>query len=207
MSTITSLVSPSMVRGPALPPEPVFRFSVEQYHEMIRAGILKDGDPVELLEGWLILKMSKNPPHRLATGLATEALRAITPAGWYVDAQEPITTSDSEPEPDLQIVRGERRRYSDRHPGPQDVAVVVEVADTTLNRDRTIKKRLYAAAGVPVYWILNLIDKNLEVYTDPSGPAEEPDYREHRDYGAGDLVPLSLDGREVGRVAVREILP
>ena len=72
------------------------------------------------------------------------------PQGWYVDAQEPITTSDSEPEPDVVIVRGDTRQYLNRHPGAQDLALVVEVADTSLQRDRTSKKRLYARVGIPV---------------------------------------------------------
>jgi Uma2 family endonuclease len=76
-----------------------------------------------------------------------------------------------------------------------------------LNRDRTLKKRVYAAAGVPVYWILNLIDRRIEVHTVPSGPAEEPDYRERRDYGEAEFVALTLDGAEAGRIAVRDVLP
>ncbi len=81
------------------------------------------------------------------------------------------------------------------------------MADATLRRDRTLKLRIYARASVPVYWIVNLIDRQIEVYTDPTGPAEQPSYGQHRDYGPADDAPLVLDGREVGRVAVREVLP
>lgn len=101
----------------------------------------------------------------------------------------------------------ETRAYQTRHPGPQEAALVVEVADATLRRDRTLKLRIYARASVPVYWIVNLIDRQIEVYTDPTGPAEQPSYGQHRDYGPADDAPLVLDGREVGRVAVREVLP
>jgi hypothetical protein len=192
---------------PAVPTEPVWRLSVAQYHQMIQAGILTEDDPVELLEGWLITKMPKKPQHRLATRRTRIALDRIAPPGWYVDEQEPITTDDSEPELDVELVRGEPEQYHDRHPGPQDVGLLVEVSDTTLQRDRTSKKRVYARERVPVYWIVNLIDRQVEVYTDPSGPAEQPDYRHQQIYRDGDEIPLVLEGREIGRVPVRDLLP
>ncbi len=114
-----------------VPPEPFWRLSVEQYRQIIRAGILTKDDPIELLEGWLIQKMPKNPRHRAATKLTRDALEAIVPRGWYVDSQEPITLSDSEPEPDVIIVRGDTRDYLDRHPGVADLGLVVEIADST----------------------------------------------------------------------------
>lgn len=85
--------------------------------------------------------------------------------------------------------------------------MVVEVADSTLEYDRTIKKQIYAHARIPVYWIVNLVDRLIEVYTDPSGPAEAPDYREHRDYLPEDEIPVILEGQEIGRLAVRDLLP
>lgn len=207
MSVLTPIVPLATGASATVPTEPIWRLSVEQYHEMIRAGILTEDDPVELLEGWLVTKMPKNPPHRLATQLTRESLARLWPAGWYVDAQEPITTTESEPEPDVVVVRGERRQYRDRHPGPQDLALLVEVSDATLQRDRGAKKRLYARAGIAVYWIVNLLESQVEVYTDPSGPADQPDYRQHHVYGLADAVPLVIEGREVGRLAVRELLP
>ena len=189
------------------PDDIIWRLSVAQYHEMIRTGILTADDPVELLAGWLIYKMPKNPRHRIATRLAQQALEAVVPAGWYVDAQEPITLNDSEPEPDVMIVRGETRDYRDRHPGPEDVALIVEVADSTLERDRGVKRLVYARAGVPVYWIINVLERVLEVYYDPSGPAENADYRQRRAYESSDSVPLMIDALEVGTVAVRDLLP
>ena len=95
--------------APPAPPEPIWRLSVEQYHEMIDAGILDEDDPVELLEGWLIPKMPKNPPHSFTTDLTREALAGLLPTGWYVRGQEPITTEDSEPESDVAVIRGDRR--------------------------------------------------------------------------------------------------
>jgi len=189
------------------PDDFIWRLSVAQYQEMIRAGILTADDPVELLEGWLVCKMPKNPPHRIATRLTHQALQAVAPAGWYVDAQEPITLEDSEPEPDVMIVRGDTRQYRDRHPGASDVALVVEVADATLERDRRVKKRLYARAGISVYWIINLAENLLEVYTDPTGPTAEPDYQRRHDYGLSDAVPVVIEGHEIARLAVHDLLP
>src|SRR5687768_8506103 len=200
--------TPSAERKPAaIPGENIWRFTVPEYHEMVRIGLLTEDDPVELIEGWLVVKMPKKPHHSLATQLLREAVERAVPAGWFVNAQEPLTTLDSEPEPDLLLVRGERRQYAERHPGPEDVALVVEVADATLQRDRGLKLRAYARAGVSVYWILNLIDRQLEVYTEPSGPTEEPGYDSRQDFGPSDVVPVVIDGQEVARLTVGELLP
>ena len=207
MSVTMQSDQPIIEKPAAVPTDLIWRLSLDQYHAMIRVGILTEDDPVELLEGWLVTKMPKNPPHTITTQLTRDALARILPTGWYVNDQEPITTADSEPEPDVVVVRGDRRQYLDRHPGPQDVALVVEVSDATLQRDRAFKKRLYASAGVPVYWIINLIENQAEVYTDPLGPAEQPDYRQRQDYRPSDEVPLTIEDLEVGRIAVRELLP
>ena len=94
--------------------------------EMIAAGILTDDDPVELLEGWLVPKMVKNPPHSTARHLTMKALEQVLPSGWHVRSQEPITLSDSEPGPDVSIVRGDPGQFERSHPRPQDMALVVE---------------------------------------------------------------------------------
>ena len=194
-------------RSVAVPTNPIWRLSVPQYHHMIHTGILTDDDPVELLEGWLVTKMPKNPPHRIATRLTREAIARILPAGWYVDSQEPITLADSEPEPDVVIVHGATQQYLDRHPSPRDVGLVIEVSDATLLRDRTLKQRLYATAGIPIYWIINLPERQVEVYTAPSGPAEEPGYQQRQDFGLEDETPLVIGGVEAGRLAVRDLIP
>src|SRR6266700_204776 len=153
MSVTAQPISAALPPSDALPDAPIYRLSVAQYHAMADKCILTDDDPVELLEGLLVCKMTKYRPHTLATGLLRDALREIVAPGCYVDAQEPVTTSDSEPEPDILVVRGTRRDYTDRQPGPDEVVMVVEVADTTLRRDRGVKKRIYAAARLPIYWI------------------------------------------------------
>src|SRR5438270_12445595 len=112
------------------------RMTVDQYHAMLPDA------PVELLEGVIVQKMPKNPPHRIATRVTHQALERIVPPGWYVDAQAPVTLAGSEPEPDVAVIRGNSRDYRDRHPGPSDVGLLVEVADTTIARDRVLKRRI-----------------------------------------------------------------
>lgn len=197
---------PTLEQNVTVPIDVIWRFSVDQYHAMIQAGILTEDDPVELLEGWLITKMPKNPRHTLVTQLARDAIASLLPLGWYVNVQEPITTAESEPEPDVVVVRGERRQYHNHHPGPQDIALIIEVADSSLRRDRTLKKRIYAAAGISIYWIVNLFANQIEVYNDPSGPHEQPDYRQQQNYSLEDSIPLVIDGHEVSRLSVKDLL-
>jgi Uma2 family endonuclease len=185
----------------------IYRLSVGQYHAMARRGILVDGEPVELLEGLLVQKMTKHRPHSLTTLRARRALERVASTWGYVDSQEPVTTSTSEPEPDVLLVRGAAEDYLDRQPGPADAVVVVEVADTSLRHDRGPKKRIYAQAEIPVYWIVNLNARTIEVYTEPSGPVAKPDYARREEYRDGDSVPVLIDGVEVGRINATDVLP
>jgi Uma2 family endonuclease len=197
----------SLAVDPALVPDPIWPLTIAQFHQMIAAGILTDEDPVEFLEGLLVTKMPKNPPHRLSTQLTREYLARIVPIDWFVEAQEPITIDNSEPEPDIAVIRGSRRDYRDRHPGPDDVGIIIEVADATLQRDRNRKKHIYAKAGIATYWIINLVDRQIEVYSQPDSGATVPTYLKRQDYQSDDLLPIELDGQSIGQVLVRELLP
>ena len=191
----------------AIPNDLILRLRIEQYHAIIQAGILTDDDSVELLEGWLVFKMPKNPAHRATTRLVRTALENILPAGWYVDSQEPITLSNSEPEPDIVVVRGDTRQYLDRHPSAEDIALIIEVSDTTLQRDRTVKKRIYARAGISIYWIVNLVEEQVEVYSQPLVEVEQPDYSQRLDFGRSAVIPIIIEGIEIGAIAVDALLP
>jgi Uma2 family endonuclease len=151
--------------------------------------------------------MTKHKPHSIVTRRVRRALERLVPAGWYVDSQEPITTAESEPEPDVFVAREEMADDPASHPGPQDVALVVEVAESSLQTDRGAKKRAYARAGIPVYWIVNLKARQIEVYSDPDGAAKRPDYRQRHVYGSEHTVPVWLNDVEVGSVEVRALLP
>jgi Uma2 family endonuclease len=169
---------------------------------MITTGILTSDDPIELLAGLLVSQMPKKPSHRIATRLVREALDALIPAGWYVETQEPITLSDSEPEPDVAIIQGNTRDYQARHPNASEIALIVEVADSTLERDRSLKQRIYAGAGIPAYWILNLIDRQLEIYAQPTAEG----YQSQTVVQQGE-VPVLLQQNMIGTVALAALLP
>ncbi|SRR5579883_1371207 len=211
MSTVTALPPTPLAAPPlppAIPPLPVRRFTVDEYHQMIQAGILGEDDDVELLEGWIVPKMPRNPPHDTMISIVMDdILTPRLPGGYHCRGQSAITTADSEPEPDIAVVRGPKRDYLARHPGPADMALVVEVSDSSLSRDRTHKARIFARASVPVYWIINLVDRQVEVFTDPTGPDPAPAYRARQVYRAGDLVPFVVDGRELGPIPAQDLLP
>jgi Uma2 family endonuclease len=185
----------------------IWRLSVDQYHSMIDNGILTEDDPVELLGGWLTQKTAQKPAHPIAVALLREEFARLLSGPWHVRTQAPITLPEGEPEPDLALVRGDRRDYLQVHPGPHDVLLVAEVADTSLARDRGLKKRLYTQAGIPVYWMVNLIARQIELYTDPVSTGRNSEYRERRDFGPSDKITVILDEVEAGILEVRELLP
>ncbi len=185
----------------------IYRFTVDQYHKMIDSGILTADDRVELLEGWLICKMSKNPPRSNSNGRVGRSLESVLPEGWCYRAQEPVTLGDGEPEPDGLIARGTIDDYAARHPTPSEVGLIIEVADATLDGDRGIKLRGYARAGIVCYWIVNLVDHQIEVYTEPDPTAATPNYKHRVVVSAGQDLTLMLDGNAVAEIAVADLLP
>jgi Uma2 family endonuclease len=185
----------------------VRRFTVDEYHVMIRNGILTEDDNIELLDGYLVHKMSRNPLHDAGLQLFQTVVPPCLPAGWCIRMQSAITLPTSEPEPDGAVVRGNPRTYVSNHPIVRDVGMVAEIAESSLDSDRIDKGPIYAAASIPHYWIVNLIDRQIEVYSAPSGPGADPHYSQRTDYRAGELVPLVLDGTEVANIAVDDLLP
>jgi Uma2 family endonuclease len=181
--------------------------SVEQYCRMIETGILGKRDRVVLWQGQLVAKMTKHQPHTIAQGNLNERFIRIVPDGWHVNQDAPVVVGGSVPEPDLSVVREHRDDYPRRPPTAADVALVAEVADSSLRDDARATLAAYAAASIPVHWLVNLPESRIEVHTDPTGPAEAPTYRTRLVFGPDDEVPVVLDGREVGRVAVRDVLP
>ena len=181
------------------------RFSVEDYHQLYESGILEETDYVELIEGYIVHQQRpRSPLHCGTLSLVLDYLHQMIPDGWRVRVHSGATLSDSEPEPDLAIVRAGRGDYMHRHPGPDDIAALIEVADWTLALDRADKCRIYARAGIPVYWIVNLVDNQIEVYTSPVGdPA--PAYRVRTDRRSGDDIDVILDGQRVGSVSVSAV--
>jgi len=150
----------------AVPPFPVRRFTVAEYQHLTEIGLLQEDDSVELLEGWIVKKMTKNPLHDSTVDLLMLLLGRLLPEGWFARTQNVLMTSDSAPEPDVAIVPGKPQDYRRRHPRADEAALVIEVADSSLDRDWK-KRRLYAHGGVRVYWIVDLNAGCLDVFTDP----------------------------------------
>lgn len=174
------------------------KFSLEQYHRLRDEGVLNPADRVELLSGYLVEKITKNPKHSRATQRLFRALLSRLQAGWYAACQEPITLAESEPEPDIWIARGSDSDYQDRHPGSKDLVLVVEVADSSLGLDRGLKRQIYAAAGIVQYWIVNLLDERIERYSDPQASAGKQliDYKTVQHVNANESLVIVLNERE-----------
>jgi hypothetical protein len=189
----------------SLKPLPMHRFTVAQYHRMIETGVLTGNDRVELLEGWIVDKMPHKPPHDATLGRINRRLTRLLPDEWLLRVQSAITLPNSEPEPDLVIVAGPEETYFRRHPLPRDIALIIEVADSTLLSDRRYKQQLYARVRIPIYWIVNLVQPQVEVYSQPRG-GKHPTYRHRRDYRKPDTLTLVLRDREVSPIPVPELL-
>lgn len=193
----------------------VLPLTVEQYHRMIEQRILREGEPTELIDGILIRKdradaggspMSHGPRHSLTVKRSDRLLRVVEAHGCHLHVQLPVTLSiNQEPEPDLGIVRGGPEDYQHRHPGPADVIALIEVADSSLAYDRTTKQRLYASAGISPYWIVNLVDNQIEVYQQPL--PSEGRYATRTDFRPTQTIELILGPTQTIQIRVSDVLP
>ena len=200
-SIVKTPTQANLPRHPLASPE-VYRMTTREYERMTAAGVLDD-PRVELLDGYVVKKMGKNPLHIWTVDAVLEALKAMLP-GWWCRKEDPVRLPDfDEPEPDIAVVRGSRDLYRGRIPGPEDIALVVEVSETTLDRDRGPKLTAYARSGIDRYWIINLVTRQIEVYSDPT----EGGYSSVQVYTPGQDVPVLVEGTERGRVAAASLLP
>jgi Uma2 family endonuclease len=186
-------------------PEDFYRLSVEQYHSLIESGSLSPEDRIELIGGLLIQKMPKNPLHEAVIAIVTDILKSLLPSGWSCRAQGSVTLSDSEPEPDVAIFRGRHQDYLRHHPGPADVAVVIEVADSSLRYDRTNKLAMYARASIATYLVLDLASRTLAVHTQPD--VASGTYRALVTLTAAETLTIALPGANPIRIPVASMLP
>ncbi len=182
------------------------RWSRTEYDRLIALGIIQEDERLELLAGELVLRDRQSPGHAFAIETLGEALRAIG-SGSHVRILSPIALDgESEPEPDVSVVPGAIRDYRDDH--PSQPSLLVEVADSSLIFDREHKGSLYARACLPEYWIVNLVDRVLEVYRDPGLDAGAPygwAYRVVLTHGPGEHVtPLAAPS---ARILVADFLP
>ena len=199
-----------MTAPPQVPTAPpgvfpgLYRFTVAQYDRMVQDGTIGKNERVELIDGLLVTKMGKNPPHVFAGKVGLKRLERIVSPGWHVGKEDPVVVSDwAKPEPDLSVVRGTENDYLDRAVTAADVALVVEIAESSLATDRSDMARIYARARIPVYWIVNLLNRQVEVYTRPS----DDGYESRQDFASDQEVPVMIEGHEVGRIPVSDLVP
>src|SRR5262249_42208647 len=142
--------------------------------------------------------------HMSASGRARRSIERVLPSGWHarIDGPVRIPSRDSEPEPDLVVVRGEIDDFEDRHPDPRDVALVVEIAKSSLADDRKLPAT-YGGGGIPIYWIINLVHRQLEVYSRPTNGM----YASSGILKENDLVDLTLDDQIVAQICVSDLFP
>ena len=185
------------------------RLTVDQYEARVASGAFTKRDRLELIEGKLVEKMTKGRRHSASSELCWRAINASLPTGWHVRIEKPvrIPARDSEPEPDVSVARGSIQDYLELDPGPPDVALVVEVAELTLADDRAMAAT-YGGGGIPVYWIVNVAGRQLEVYAHPEpGARIGGAYPAPTILGETESVDLIIEGRVVGQIAVANVLP
>lgn len=168
----------------------VSRLSVEEYHRLDEFNA--NGRRTELIRGFIIEKMSKSPLHRTIASLLYKLLLARLPDGYTVWKEEPLTLSDSEPEPDIAVTRGSESDITDRHPSTAEFVVEIAVSSATLDRENA---SLFAEAEVKEYWIVLGTERTVEVYRNAEGGS----YRDRQSYGVGETIePVGLPGVRIG---------
>jgi len=183
-----------------------YRFLVKQFERMIETGAIPEGDDVELIRGRLY-RMVKKEPHNFAVGRAAELLRRLLPAGFHVREEKSLRHDRRTLlEPDVVIARGGADEYRPEPPLTSEVPMIVEVCHHSRNADYRDKPRLYAEAGVPLYWIVDLHERKLTAFSEPR-QTSPPSHARLAMFTEGESAPVVLDGREIGRIAVRDLLP
>ncbi len=171
------------------------RFTVDDYYKMVENGVLTEDSRVELIDGEIVDMPPIGSGHASSVDRTGDRLRSILGEGPLVRTQQPLRLRPrSEPQPDLAVVRRRDDYYASAHPTPADVLLLVEVAESSLAYDRETKGPLYAHAGIAEYWILNLVDRQLEVFRQPT----EDGYADMSVLVPGDAVqPLAFPGVSV----------
>ncbi|MGK7940305.1 MAG: Uma2 family endonuclease [Crocosphaera sp.] len=168
------------------------KWSVEDYHKMIEAGILSDR-PVELISGEILQMSPEGPFHDYLNISIVEYLRSLLGTQAVISEGHPITLADSEPEPDIAIVRSPYTLYLNHHPYPEDIYWLIEIADTSLSKDLGIKKTIYANANIREYWVIDVNAKILKVFQKP----REDNYEIQQNYNNGFITPLSFPNLKI----------
>ena len=202
----TPALMPSRMPGLTL-----YRMTYDLYERIAEAGLRGPKDRVILLDGFLVNQMAIGPRHTASVALGLAALQASAPAGWYTRPEQPIVLrygpeGDSAPQPDLAVAIGSVLLYVDRHPVGSEVGLVVEVAADldAVRIDRAGLAR-YAHAGIPIAWIVNIPDRSIEVYSEPSGPTADPRYRRLETLRPGQTLAGEIGNATTGPAAIAPI--
>ncbi len=187
------------------------RLSLDDYHWLISCGFFERNpilsDPIELIDGYLVEMSPNHPPHASTVNRLSETLLLALRGRAILRTQSPVSlvAQGSEPEPDVAVVKPAHRRYAKRHPGPEDIHLLCEVADSSLAYDRKVKLDLYARAGIGEYWIINLSDRVLEVYRQPVVVGRRAAYQVRLELLPNQrIAPLAFPDVEI---ALRDIFP
>ena len=185
------------------------RLSRERYHELIDSGFFAADENYELIHGYLVKKMSKNAAHIFIVKVLLIWLNRLVGMenGWHFSVQDPIGVGDSEPEPDIAILRGSPIDFVEHLPDATATSLVIEVSDSTLSYDRNVKKGLYAEAGVQQYWIVNVRGRQIEIYTEPFLDNEEVGYAKVTVLSESDSIAVLLDGVDFGTIPLANLFP
>lgn len=183
-----------------------YRFSAATFGRMLDAEVFSDDARVELWDGQVFEKMAKTQAHAVAGNLASLCLTRVLPDGWFPGGENPVAINPQRvPLPDLVVLRGTPKDYIDRRPEPADVGLVVELSLSSLKDDVGAKMVGYAAAGIPAYWVVNLV-ANLVLAFERPIPAEGR-YESSQAYAIGQSVPLRLDGILIAEIPAADLLP
>ena len=184
----------------------IHRYTPRQFRRAIEAGVFGE-DRVELLGG-VAFGMSESPPHIVATSCLLDQLRAVAPPSrWFANKEHSLAVGSWRPVADGVVLRGPRSNYSTRLARAADVVLLAEVSDTTYARDVGPKLRKYATHRIPVYWIVDLNRRIVEVHSQPYGKGKLAGYALCRIFREGESIPVELEGEAAGQVAVVELLP
>lgn len=188
----------------AVPEFPIARMTVPEYLSLVESGFYEDRR-VEMWEGWVVDRMSHGTYSAMLIMMISEWNFERRPKGTTIRTQIPVRLRESCPEPDVAVVRGTTADYGDRIPVASDILMLIEVSDSTLNEDRTTKARMYASADVEEYWIVNCIERQVEVYTEPHAKAKMPRYRKLTTYLPGQSIPVHVAGKKLGELTVNSL--
>jgi Uma2 family endonuclease len=186
-------------------PKRLARLTVEQYEAMVDSGIFTKRDRFVLINGFLVDKVPKRPRHTFVAKNLARELGRLLPSGWDIRIEDAVRLTSSKPEPDISVARGDIEDYAERDPEPGDLAMVVEVAASRVTDDRQMAS-VFGSAGIPVYWIVDLRARQVEVHTLLKRRGTSA-YGKPRVFKPGQSIPVLIESKEVGRIAVADIMP